>query len=151
MTDPTDIRRDLVSLLPRLRRFALAFCGQPEAVDELVREACASAVLKAPKLANGDRLESFVFSIIRTIWAEERKKPLHSDDEAHANGFAQHEAILSLPDGAAASFLLVAVEEHNYAETAAILDIDVETVAHHLLLARQQFAGLTIDNAERRA
>lgn len=149
--DLTDIRRDLVTLLPRLRRFALAYCGQPDVVDELVREACARAVMQAPHFDGTTRLESWVFSLIRTVWVEDAKKRALGAAESHANGFAQHQAILGLPAGAAASFLLVAVEEHRYAEAADILAIDVETVTAQLALARQHFAGLTIDSAERRA
>lgn len=151
MTDPTDIRRDLVTLLPRLRRFALAYCGQPAAVDELVRQACARAVLNAPQFAQENRLESWVFSLIRIVWGEDTKKKTFRGEETQANGFAQHQAILSLPAMAAASFLLVAVEEHSHDQAAEVLAVDTETVAAYMLLARQHFAGLTVDNAERRA
>lgn len=151
MTDPTDIRRDLVSLLPRLRRFALAYCGQPDAVDELVRQACARAVLQAPQFMPESRLESWVFSLIRTVWGEEAKKQTFRSEATQANGFAQHQAILGLPAMAAASFLLVAVEDHSHAQAADILEIDADAVAANLVLARQHFAGLTTDSAERRA
>ena len=151
MTDPTDIRRDLVTLLPRLRRFALAYCGQPDAVDELVRQSCARAVLNESQFARETRLESWVFSLIRSVWGEDAKKKTFRAEETQANGFSQHQAILSLPAMAAASFLLVAVEEHSHAQAAEILDVDTDTVAAHIFLARQHFAGLTVDNAERRA
>ncbi|MGE7368046.1 sigma factor-like helix-turn-helix DNA-binding protein [Neorhizobium sp. NPDC001467] len=150
-SDVSDIRRDLVSLLPRLRRFGLACCGQPDAVDSLVREACARAVLNCPRLDDGDRLESWVFSLIRAIWAEDGKKQAAAKDEELRHGFAHHDAILALPTEAAASFLLVAVENHSHAQAADILAIEPEAVAMHVLMARRHFAQLSVTAAERRA
>jgi RNA polymerase sigma-70 factor (ECF subfamily) len=150
--DLTDIRRDLVSLLPRLRRFALALCGQPDMVDELVGDACLLAVLKAPHFESGSRLESWAFSLIHSVWLEQSKKRKQSSDEAAAhNGFAGYHAILDLPDGTATSFLLVCVEDHTYAESAAILGIAAETVAANVVSARRHFSAQVADNAERRA
>lgn len=150
--DLTDIRRDLVSLLPRLRRFALSLCGQPDMVDELVGDACLRAVLKAPHFDNGSRLESWAFSLIHAVWLEQSKKRKQaSDDTAGHNGFAGYHAILDLPEGAAASFLLVCVEDHSYAESAAILGIAAEAVADNVAVARRHFSAHIAENAERRA
>jgi len=43
----TDIRRDLVALLPRLRRFALTMATSASEADDLVREVCAKAIQKS--------------------------------------------------------------------------------------------------------
>ncbi len=42
----TDIRRDLVGLLPRLRRFAITLAGETAAADELVQAVCLRAISK---------------------------------------------------------------------------------------------------------
>ncbi len=149
--DLTDIRRDLVSLLPRLRRFALALCGQPDMVDDLVGNACLRAVLKAPQFDAGSRLESWAFALIHSVWLEQPKNRKPQGEEAGNNGFAGYHAVLGLPDGAAASFLLVCVEEHSYMESAAILDIAPEAVAANVAIARRHFSTHVADNAERRA
>lgn len=151
MTDPTDIRRDLVSLLPRLRRFALALCGQPDLVDELVADACLRAVLKAPQFEIGSRLESWAFALIQTVWLEQSKKRKPQGEDGVTGGFGGYHAILDLPQGVAASFLLVCVEDHTYAETAAILSISPSAVADNVAIARRHFSLQMADSTERRA
>lgn len=149
--DLTDIRRDLVSLLPRLRRFALALSGQPDMVDELVGDACLRAVLKAPQFDNGSRLESWAFALIRSVWLEQPKKRKTRNEDVSSNGFAGYNVILDLPEGTAASFLLVSVEDHTYADAAIILGIAPEVVATNVAVARRHFSGHFTNGAERRA
>ena len=149
--DHTDIRRDLVSLLPRLRRFALAVCEKPDIVDELVGDACLQAVLKAPQFDNGSRLESWAFALIQSAWMDQPKKRTSSGEETGSNGFTGYPSILGLPQGIAASFLLVCVEDHSYAEAASILGIPPEAVAANVVAARVHFAHQIADSAERRA
>lgn len=149
--DPTDIRRDLVTLLPRLRRFALALTGQGHEVDELVREACASAVLKAPHFKGGNRLESRVFGLIREIWTKrsETRKPRPQD--SICGSFSDHYAFLDLPEGAAPAFLLVSIEEHSYAQAAEIMNVSQQFIATNVALARRRFSEMSDDASERRA
>lgn len=65
-----DIRRDLVALLPRLRRFALTLTGSEPEADELVRESCGHAIQKSHHWKGEGRLESWLFSLTRSLWTD---------------------------------------------------------------------------------
>ena len=93
MTQPspsTDIRRDLVALLPRLRRFALTLAGTAGEADDLVREAAGRAIQKSHHWKGEGRLESWLFSMIRSTFVDEAKKRRRAEgnaaDDASAAG-----------------------------------------------------------------
>src|SRR5215475_11098801 len=69
----SDLRRGIVELLPRLRRFAYALAGDPEKGDDLVQEACARAFARLNQWRPGTRLDSWMFRIIRNIWLDQRR------------------------------------------------------------------------------
>ncbi|RVK63056.1 RNA polymerase sigma factor, partial [Sinorhizobium meliloti] len=57
-----DFRRDLVSLLPKLRRFAITLARNANDADDLVQEVCERAIARS-HLWNGEgRLESWVYA-----------------------------------------------------------------------------------------
>ena len=69
-----DIRRDLVGLLPRLRRFAMTLTGDVAAADELVQSVCQRAVAKSQQWNGEGRLESWVYTLARHLWNDEGRK-----------------------------------------------------------------------------
>ncbi|WP_281976758.1 sigma factor-like helix-turn-helix DNA-binding protein [Pseudorhizobium flavum] len=140
-----DPRRDLVSLLPRLRRFALTLASDVSEADDLVLSAC-SAVLADGLPGDAPRLDLHLFAAIRTL--------------AHAGASAKRGAsvpskcqslVLAAPKNLAASFLLVEVEGLSYAEAADVLEISSDAVASQLCEARLYFSTLPSDVTERRA
>src|SRR5689334_3408233 len=72
--DVTEFRRDLVSLLPKLRRFALTLTRNAADADDLVQEVCERAISRN-HLWNGEgRLESWIYAMTRNLWVDEIRK-----------------------------------------------------------------------------
>jgi RNA polymerase sigma-70 factor, ECF subfamily len=154
---PNDIRRDLVALLPRLRRFALTLTSDAPVADALVRDVCARAVQKSHHWKGKGRIESWLFSLIRTAWSENPTKRGNREiDGDHAfsadntHGIAAR-TLLCLPEGFASTLLLVDVEDFDYAEAASILGIPSDMFASRLCAARLHLSALPPEPMERRA
>lgn len=167
--DMKDFRRDLVGLLPKLRRFAMTLTRDANDADDLVQEACERAITRS-HLWNGEgRLESWVYAMTRNLWVDEVRKRKVRGGGSMADIFEQDEArveasgeravyanqlqkmILSMPEGLASAFLLVNIEGYSYRETAEILGIPIGTVMSKLSTARLRLAAMLSEDAERRA
>jgi RNA polymerase sigma-70 factor, ECF subfamily len=153
----TDIRRDLVALLPRLRRFAQTLTGDANAADTLLREVCARVILKSHHWKGECRLESWVFNQIRIGWSDEVRKRNRLEQHSKQNGEAAglegcaSRAFLGMPEGLASTLLLVDVEGFDYSEAASILGITPELVSSRLCAARLALASQPPGVAEKRA
>ena len=73
MSPATDPRAELVSLLPRLRRFAHGLTGDGHAADDLVQAARLKAIERWHQWQPGTSLASWVFRIIQTTWLDEHR------------------------------------------------------------------------------
>lgn len=161
-----DIRRDLVGLLPKLRRFAVTLTGDLTDADELVQNVCQRGIAKF-HLWNGDgKLESWLYTMARHQWVDEARRhklrpaargnALEQGEPAsgmHPNPVEAGEAhrlVTSLPEGFASVFLLVDVEGHSYKQAADILGIPVSTVTSRLSSARLHLASLGHSRSPRR-
>src|SRR5690349_6292685 len=69
-----DLRRDLVGLLPRLRRFAITLAGDVAVADELVQAICQRAITKGHQWNGEGRLESWIYTLARQQWADDSRK-----------------------------------------------------------------------------
>jgi RNA polymerase sigma-70 factor (ECF subfamily) len=153
---PNDIRRDLVALLPRLRRFALTLTGEPSTADRLIEDVCGRAIQKSHHWKGTGRLESWVFSLIRTTWSDDAKKrarqePAGKPVASDAHGTPALRKILCLPHGMASAILLADVEQFEYSEAASILGLSEDVFAARLCAARLQLSSLPPEIMERRA
>lgn len=154
----TDIRRDLVALLPRLRRFALTLVPAASEADVLVRDVCARAIQKSHHWKGEGRIESWLFSMMRSQWADDLRKRRKSDpatqagrsDLAHELGKSA-DLLLGMPEGFASTVLLADVEGFTYKEASAILGLSSDVFASRLCAARLRLAALGVESAERRA
>lgn len=151
-----DIRRDLVALLPQLRRFALTLTSDASTADVLVQDVCARAIQKSHHWKGKGRIESWLFSLIRTTWSDQAKKRGDQEtDSANASSNDIHgiagRTLLCLPEGLASTLLLADVEHFDYAEAASILGIPSDTFASRLCAARLHLASLPPEPMERRA
>lgn len=160
-----DIRKELVELLPRLRRFALGLTGNREDADDLVQAACERALARLDQWTPGTRLDSWMFRIVQTVRIDEirrrqgrgpsadpRELEATADPEAHRMG--EHEMMLSqvtkaleqLPREQRAVLMLVAVEQYSYKEAAELLEIPIGTVMSRLARARSRLHALLGDS-----
>ena len=70
----TDVRHEMILLLPRLRRFARALAGSREDADDLVQAACERALRAIDSWEPGSRLDSWMFRILRNLWIDQLRR-----------------------------------------------------------------------------
>ncbi len=160
LSETDDLRRSLVGLLPKLRRFAMTLTRDAAAADALAQQACERAILKSPLRDAETRLDSWVYTLARMLWADESRKrtpcsaevsPDPASCEKISSAQPIHDTILSLQEGLASAFVLVNVEGHSYKEAAGILGIPVTTVMARLSAARLKMAMIVAEEEARRA
>jgi RNA polymerase sigma-70 factor (ECF subfamily) len=158
---PSDFARQLVALLPRLRRFGAGLTGSLDAADELVQGACERALRAPERFTPGTRLDSWMFRIMQNIWIDQRRArgragPTTSEPEALAaligeDGRRVTEASLTLDrvwaamdalsEDQRAVLVAVCVEGLSYAEAAEMLGVPPGTVMSRLFRARQSLGA----------
>lgn len=155
-THSSDIKKDLVALLPRLRRFALVLSQNSAHADELVSKVCEQALLKAPFQDGKDRLDLRLFGAICSLWRTEirQRKTVSDTVVALRNGGSTEQSLKATPAFAlsaelAAAFLLCAVEGLSYREAAAVMATTESSIAETILAARREL-GTSLQAAEER-
>ena len=159
MTDP--FADELIALLPRLRRFALALARAPDAADDLVQTTCERALSNRAGFVEGTRMDAWLFRILRNAFIDRHRRTrtegvrVDIDDapELAAEGAERAadlaievrdaaDAIDRLPDDQREILLLVCVEELSYREAADVLGVPIGTVMSRLARARRRLADL---------
>jgi RNA polymerase sigma-70 factor, ECF subfamily len=153
------LRKDLVALLPRLRRFAVSLTRNTADADDLVQETCIRAISSGDTWDSEQGLDRWVFRILRNLWISElRKRQVRlgaghiaadeTDELSHETTGEHHLALkqlmgrlADLPSGYASVLLLVAVEGYSYREAADMLDVPQGTIMSRLFRARQLLAS----------
>jgi RNA polymerase sigma-70 factor (ECF subfamily) len=150
------VRLELVSLLPRLRRFGYALTGSMDDGDDLVHSACERALTRLDQFEAGTRLDSWMFRIMQNMWIDHKRSPQSyreisaqpADLEPLVVGDAQREAehrvflaavrraVAELAPEYRSVLVLVCVEGLSYKEAAQVLDIPIGTVMSRLSRAR---------------
>ena len=152
------IRKEMIAVLPQLRRFAYGLTGSIPDGDDLVQATCERAIVNLDKWELGTRLDSWMFRIaqnlhrnaIRDSRSRARKLiDLGHETENSSDGQRKQEErsllaavrrfVEQLPEDQRTVMLLVCVEGRSYKEVAAITGLPVGTVTSRLGRAR---AGL---------
>ena len=153
-----EFRRELVQLLPRLRRFASVLTRSHDDAEDVVQAAVERALRHADSWQQGTRLDSWLYRIMQNLWRDElrahrrRAEPLESHaDIAGADGrevtirhIQSNEARLALdqlPEEQRLVIALVVLEGMSYQQTADILEVPVGTVMSRLARARAKLAA----------
>ena len=150
-----DFSRDIVALLPNLRRFALSLARSRDVADDLVQIACERAFAARASFTPGTRLDAWLFRILRNAWIDQIRRRTTEGvrvaiEDAPAarvvDGTAAAEsrlmlastaaAIDQLPDDQRQVLLLVCVEGLAYKDAAAVLEVPIGTVMSRLARAR---------------
>lgn len=152
----TDIRRELVALLPQIRRFAMTLTPDAGRVDELVASACEQAIQKSHQWHGERRLEPRLFALLRALSRGDPRKRKAGEADARpekpaAREKTRHSIIDTLTKDNAAIFLLCVVEGLSYLEAAAVMGIAPEIIADSMVSARRELAAAAAAAAERRA
>jgi RNA polymerase sigma-70 factor (ECF subfamily) len=154
-SDDAQLRTGVVSLLPRLRRFARALTGSAHQADDLVQDTIVRAIASWNDATRLIHVEGWMLRIMRNAWIDAQrakrvrtdyadairmKSPSASHDEdaavARLTLRAVDDAMRSLPEDQRTTLLLVCVEELSYAQAAAVLDVRVGTVMSRLARGR---------------
>lgn len=155
----SDPRAELISLLPRLRRFAYGLTGDGHQADDLVQTGCLKAIERWQQYQSGTSLASWMFRILQTTWLDEYRtrqrqqteswdegfEELMGDDgttllEARSEARAVRRLVAELPEDQRAVLMLVAVEGLSYKEAAEVLELPLGTVMSRLARARGRLA-----------
>jgi len=156
----TDFQRDLIALLPRLRRFAYALTGSLDDADDLVQSGCERALSRIDQFEPGTRLDSWMFRILQTTWIDRvravRRRPMVNDTEqmeamphdARIHERAEARAALGivrreierLPEEQRLVLSLVAIDGMSYQDAANVLEVPIGTVMSRLAHARRRLA-----------
>jgi RNA polymerase sigma-70 factor (ECF subfamily) len=150
-----EVQKEMVALLPRLRRFSLAMTRSEADADDLVQATCERAIANLEKWEPGTRLDSWMYRIAQNLQRNEirqskRRESHLSVVETTANSHSDGEAAVMsqmalndvtaqigrLPEEQRMILLLVVVEGRRYRDVAEILDLPIGTVTCLLARAR---------------
>lgn len=160
MKDNAALRREIVALIPRLRRFALGLTGRQVDADDLVQTALERALTRLDQFTPGTRLDSWLFRIVQTSWIDDRRRAARREDTMDAemmerlpgqhvpdHAHAQHlrddlnRALAELSEDQRALTVLVLVEGYSYQEAAEMEGVPVGTVMSRLSRARKSMTA----------
>ena len=152
----SQFQRDLIAVVPKLRRFAMSLTGNAADGDDLVQSACEKALRAQDQFQAGTRFDSWMYRIVQTLWLDDMRKrkvrgpsvdPADIDigDEGKAARLPEDRMMLAqaaaamaaLPEAQRATLSLVAIEGLSYKEAALVLDVPVGTVMSRLSRARE--------------
>ena len=156
-------RAELVSLLPRLRRFGRAIARHREDADDLVQIAVERALLRRSQWQPGTQLLSWIFKIMNNAWIVELRSRARREQvfapaeraehvgvspiDGHLDELAVRGAIERLNDEQRIAVGLVLVEGLPYKEAAEVLGVPIGTVTSRLARAREQLQAMLSDPA----
>lgn len=152
----SDLRQQIVALLPRLRRFAYSLTGSLDEADDLVQAACERALGRLDQFTPDSRLDSWMFRIVQTVWIDRTRygarwrkvsdpqilEALAHDARIYEQTEARHTlalvraAIARLPEEQRLVIALVAIDGMSYQEAANTLGVPTGTVMSRLARAR---------------
>ena len=149
------IEKEIIALLPRLRRFARALTGTASAADDLAQATVERAIANLDKWQPGTRLDSWMYRIAHNLWRNERRNEAtrgakHGEIEgtsarsvdgeraavAKLEFAAVSAAIAALPEDQRTALLLVAVEGLSYKEAAEVTGATVAALTSRIARAR---------------
>lgn len=149
---PPDLSAELVTLLPRLRRFARALTRHPHDADDLVQGALERALARAHQMRPDAALAPWVFGIVRHAWIDElrsrgRRERVFAPEEsglhvrdpgqgAQVEMLSVQDAMERLPQDQRLAVALVLIEGFSYKEAAHVMDVPLGTLTSRLARAR---------------
>ena len=152
------IRKEMIAVLPQLRRFAYGLTGSIPDGDDLVQATCERAIANLDKWQVGTRLDSWMFRIAQNLHRNairdsrsraDKLNALGQEMESSSDGRRHQEEratlaavrhyVEQLPEDQRTVVLLVCVEGRSYQEVAEITGLPIGTVTSRLGRAR---AGL---------
>ncbi len=156
------LEREMLALMPRLRRYAMVLTGRRADADDLLQSTYQRAIERIDHWIPGTRLDAWMFTIARNLFLNERRSsvyrqaqiaglrlavPQHHSGEAVIEGRSQLRGVCDglqrLPEEQRSALTLCSIEGLSYDEIASILGVAPGTVASRIARARATLkAGL---------
>lgn len=150
------VRDQLITLLPRLRRFCMALTKSADAGDDLLQATVERALTRFEQYQEGTRLDSWLFRIAQNIYIDELRSKARRgivvdidnipniavDDgmqivEGRSELAKARDAMANLPEDQRMLMALIVIDGQSYKQAAEILDIPIGTVMSRLARARR--------------
>lgn len=150
------LEKEIIALLPRLRRFALALTKSATSADDLVQATVERAIANLEKWQPGTRLDSWMYRIAHNIHRNDVRNQaargaklgtIRTGAERSLDGervvalrlemSAVSAAIAELSEEQREALLLVAVEGLSYREVAEVTGASVAAVTSRVARARE--------------
>ncbi len=150
---------ELLTLLPRLRRFARSLARDAADADDLTQAALERALKSRSQWQRGTRMDAWMMKIMRNCWIDEVRSrarrarafapetaglsaapvvPSEAERAAEADGVDR--AMNLLPAEQREAIALVLVEGLSYREASDLLDIPIGTLTSRLTRGRRALA-----------
>jgi RNA polymerase sigma-70 factor (ECF subfamily) len=149
------IEREIIALLPRLKRFAMSLTRSGPAADDLAQATVERAIVNLDKWQPGTRLDSWMYRIAHNLYRNDMRNQVTRGEKlgaiqmetershdgeraamARLEFSAVSAAIAQLPGEQRQALLLVAVEGRSYQEVAEITGASVAAVTSRIARAR---------------
>jgi RNA polymerase sigma-70 factor (ECF subfamily) len=154
-TEPTNtFKRELLSILPSLRAFAISLVGRHHEADDLVQDTIMKAWAKQDQFEMGTNMKAWLFTILRNeLYSKLRKRgrEVQDSDGVLTANLAQHpaqygkldmqdfrRALEQLPDEQREAIILVGASGFSYEEAAEISGCALGTIKSRVNRARQK-------------
>ena len=156
-----DLNEELVTLLPRLRRFARALARNVHDADDLVQLTIERALTRAEQLKLDLPLVNWVFGILRNAWIDElrtraRNQRVFAGESAgqdvgdpgqsdQAELLSVQDALARLPQDQRLAVALVLIEGLSYKEAAHVMEVPIGTLTSRLARGREALQAMLGD------
>ncbi len=162
-----EFREHMISVIPRLRAFALSLASKSDYADDLVQETLMKAWHHQADFQPGTNMKAWLFTILRNEYFSQLRKrkrkrevedvdgelinqlPTPAGQEAHLDMADLRQAMLQLPDDQREAIILVGASGFSYQEVAEITQVAVGTVKSRVNRARVRLAALLGLDAEK--
>lgn len=153
---PADLRRDIIGILPRLRRFCLALARNQDAADDLCQATIERALSRADQFLQGTRLDSWMYRIAQNLHIDQARRvrtrgtevdvdhaaTLTAEDgqqvvEGRSDLARAQAAMAALPEEQRVLMALVVLDGMSYRDAAELLAIPIGTVMSRIARARR--------------
>jgi RNA polymerase sigma-70 factor, ECF subfamily len=153
-------RKDLITELPYLRRFARGLCGDVSLADDLVQDCLERALTKSHLYDPARPLRAWLYAVLRNIYVSNwRRNAKHIsakelDDLQGFEGSVQPEqdsnfsvalitdALDTLPTQQREVLILISLEEMSYQQASEIVGVPIGTIMSRLSRARTHLQNI---------
>lgn len=157
-------KSEMIGVLPRLRRFALSLTRSGPDADDLLQEACTTALQKWQQYDPSQPFDRWMFRVIRNLWVSEIRKRKVREGQGHVDAQDATELravgsadevleakqvqvkVADLEQELSQPLMLVCAEGYSYREVSELLGIPIGTVMSRIHRARKQLvSGLAVE------